>query len=578
MEKVIDLVIRGGLVVDGGGGEPFIADVGVDDGLIVAVGAVGAKGREEIDAAGKIVTPGFVDIHTHYDGQVSWDHRIKPSSSHGISTIVMGNCGVGFAPCRSDQHDLLISLMEGVEDIPNPVLVEGLPWTWESFPEYLDMIAGRDYDVNIAAYLPHAALRVYVMGQRGVDREPATEADLKQMKLLMEEALDVGALGFGTSRTLFHRSSDGKEIPTFEVAEDDLQTLADALAERRQGIIQMVSDFHDIEGDIALMRRLGKRSGRTVTFSMGEGEPSKPSHWRQLLQLTRAASDDGVILRPQILGRPVGMLLGHELTLNPFSTVAAYKALAGLPIEEKFAALADPQVRASIIAGDAHDDPTNKLATLVRGFGRTFEFESVPDYEPSPDRSVLARAQVAGVTPEEMAYDLMMQDGGRTKLYVALGAYRTGSLDPTFEMLQHPDIIFGLGDGGAHCATICDGSYSTFALTHWARDRTRGERLPLALVVKKLSRETAETVGLLDRGLVREGYRADLNVIDFEGLTLYGPELVYDLPAGGKRLLQRADDYVANIVNGEVVYRDGKATGALPGRLVRGAQPEPAIA
>ncbi len=572
-----DLIIRGGLIVDGAGGEPFEAEIAVVDGCIAAVGAVSGRGAEEIDAKGQIVTPGFVDIHTHYDGQVTWENRVTPSSGHGVTSVVMGNCGVGFAPCRPDEHALLIRLMEGVEDIPGIVMREGIPWNWETFPEYFDRLAERHYDADIAGYVPHAALRVYVMGQRGADREPSTDADRAEMARLLSEAMAAGALGFGTSRTLFHRSSDGKSIPTLSAPTEELMAMAMALKECGRGTIQYVSDFNDPVAEFAQLRDYVGRSGRPLTFSMGQSN-TDPENWRRMLALLGQANDDGLTMKGQVLGRPIGFVLGHELTLNPFYSTETYRGLADLPFETRIDALRDPEIRARILDEQPDPDPVNFLGRLVRGFDAMFQLGDPPDYEPLPETSIAALARARGIRPEVLAYDLMLEQGGRNQLYLAVANYGGGSLDASYAMLSHPDVVPGLGDGGAHYGTICDSSYSTYLLTHWVRDRTRGPRLPLQHVVRALSRRTAEIVGLEDRGLIAPGYRADLNIIDLDRLRLHAPEIRRDLPAGGRRLVQRADGYTATLVNGIAVYRDGDATGALPGRLVRGGQSAPRMA
>ena len=570
---MFDLVIRSALVVDGTGAEPFNADVAVSGGRIVEVGAVSARGREEIGAKGLILTPGFVDIHTHYDGQVTWENRLVPSSSHGVTTVVMGNCGVGFAPCRPDQHEMLIQLMEGVEDIPHPVLVDGLPWTWETYPQYLDFLASRRYDMDICGYVPHAPVRVYVMGRRGADREPATAADLEQMARIVREAVEAGAMGFSTSRTFFHRSSDGKSTPSFEAAEDELMALALALKDSGRGVMQLITDFESPDQTFSLLRRLVQRSGRPLSVSLLEGTYGPMTlRWRDVLDWAAEATAAGLPIKAQVLSRAIGVMLGHELTLNTFYTCKSYVELARLPFEERVRELRRPEVRARILSESADPDPTIVLGRLAREFDHMFLLGDPPDYEQPFEQSVAARARRLGITPEELVYDLMLERGGRNYLYVTLCNYEYGSLDSSLQMMRHPGAVLGLGDGGAHCGTICDGSYPTFMLTHWVRDRARGERLPLPLVVKWLSRDTAQAVGLQDRGVIAPGCKADLNLFDLDRLHLHAPEVAHDLPSGGRRLVQRAEGYTATIVSGVVVHREGRPTGALPGRLVRGAQ------
>lgn len=573
MERAWDLVIRGGSVVDGSGGKAFEADVAIKDGLIALVGKVAGTGAEEIDARGKLVTPGFVDIHTHYDGQATWDHHMQPSAWHGVTTVVMGNCGVGFAPCKPADHDRLIRLMEGVEDIPFPVLTEGLPWNWESFPDYLDSLSKRRFDVDVGTQLPHAALRVFVMGERGADREDATAQDIEAMAALAKAAVEAGALGFSTSRTLNHRTSDGQPTPTLTASEDELTGIAMGLAAAGKGVLQFVSDFADTEGEFAMLRRIVERSGRPLSFSLSQS-PRSPDQWRVILDRLSEATDAGLPMRAQVCGRPVGILFGFELTLNPFSRHPSYLEIAGLPLAERVARLRDPAFRTQLLSEGA-SAAAGFAANMTSNWKVMFLMGEQPDYEQTPDRTIAALAERQGVTPEELALDHMLSNGGKGMLYLPFLNYAEGSLDPSFAMLTHPDTIPGLSDGGAHVGMICDGSFPTSNLTHWTRDRTRGPKLPLETMIAMQTQDTARALGLHDRGLVAPGYRADLNVIDYDGLTLHAPGVAYDLPAGGRRLIQRAEGYVATIVAGQVTYRNGEPTGALPGRLLRGSQAAP---
>ena len=570
MDRAYDLVIRGGDVVDGTGDPTIQADVAIKDGRIVAVGQVKGVGVEEIDARGLIVAPGFVDIHTHYDGQATWDERMQPSSWHGVTTAVMGNCGVGFAPCKPADHDRLVRLMEGVEDIPFPVLSQGLPWNWESYPDYLDALAARRFDIDVGAQLPHAALRVHVMGERGANREPATAADIAAMAAIAKRAMEVGAMGFSTSRTLNHRTSDGQPTPTLTAGEDELTGIAMGLKAAGKGVLQVVSDFADPEAEFAMLRRMVEASGRPLSFSLAQS-PARPGDYKTLLASLREAVEDGLPMRAQVAVRPIGVLFGLELTMNPFSFHPTYRAMAKAPLAERIARLSDPSVRAQLLS----EYPEGKARGMVSNFERMQLMGPDPDYEPTEATSVAAIARQRGVRPEEVVLDHMLSDGGRAMIYLPHLNYAEGSLDPAYAMLTHPDTVPGLSDGGAHVGMICDGSFPTTLLTHWTRDRTRGPKLSVEQVIKMQAADTAATVGLFDRGRIAPGLRADINIIDHGRLSLKAPQVVYDLPAGGRRLVQRAEGYVATLVAGQITYRDGEPTGALPGRLLRGAQVAP---
>ncbi len=573
MERAYDLVVRGGTLADGTGAPTYEADIAIRNGRIAAVGGIGGRGAEEIDARGRLVTPGFVDIHTHYDGQATWDCHMQPSSWHGVTTVVMGNCGVGFAPCRPEDHDRLIRLMEGVEDIPFPVLTQGLPWTWESFPDYLDALSRRRFDVDIGAQLPHAALRVFVMGERGAARAPATAADIAAMAELAQQAMAAGALGFSTSRTLNHRTSDGQPTPTLTAGEDELTGIAMGLARARAGVLQVVSDFADPAAEFAMLRRIVEASGRPLSFSLTQ-HAKAPQAWRLLLDALGDATGAGLPMKAQVCGRPVGILFGFELTLNPFSRHPTYRAMAHLPLAERVTRLRDPAVRTALLNEAAAVEP-GFATQITRNWGNMYLMGEVPDYEPRPSQTLAALAEVRGISPEALALDHLLSDEGRGMLYLPFLNYAEGSLAPSYEMLGHPDAVPGLSDGGAHVGMICDGSFPTSNLTHWTRDRTRGPRFDLEAMVRMQTRDTARAVGLHDRGMIAAGHRADLNIIDYDHLTLEAPKVAYDLPAGGRRLIQRARGYVATLVAGQVTQRDGEPTGALPGRLLRGARAEP---
>ncbi len=569
MTDTPDLVIRNGTIADGRGGELFEADVAVKDDRISAVGRIVAKGKEEIDARGKLVAPGFVDVHTHYDGQVTWTEDVTPSSQNGVTTAIMGNCGVGFAPCRPDDHQRLIQLMEGVEDIPEPVLSAGIPWAWESFPDYMKWLSERRFDLDIGAQLPHAALRVYVMGERGARRDPSTPEDNQAMARLAGEAVRAGALGFSTSRTLNHRTSTGDFTPTLKAGEDELTAIAGAMQRQGRSVLQFVLDLSTIHEDLPMMLRVAENTKSPISFSITQNDRA-PQRWRQTLDEINAAAARGLSVTAQIAARPVGLLLGLELSRNPFQTHPSYRTIANLPLAERLVRLRQPEVRASILSetASATDDPL----FFRPNYDKMYLLGDPPDYEQPPENALGARARQLGKRPEELAYDAMLSNDGRGMLYVPFLNYSEGNLDATREMLCDPHAVPGLSDGGAHCGIICDASFPTYLLTHWTRDRKRGEKLSIPFVVAAQSRKTAVSVGLYDRGLIAPGYKADINVIDYDRLRLHPPRVHYDLPVGGRRLLQQVDGYDATIVSGVVTQRGGVPTGARPGRLVRGAQ------
>jgi N-acyl-D-aspartate/D-glutamate deacylase len=561
-----DLVIRGGTVIDGSGGERYAADVAVSDGVITGLGQVDGQGHQELDAAGALVTPGFVDIHTHYDGQATWSNRMAPSSHHGVTTVVMGNCGVGFAPVRPTDHDLLVELMEGVEDIPGVVLKEGVPWAWESFPEYLDYLAERRFDMDIGAQLPHAALRVYVMGQRGADREPATAEDIAEMRKLTAEAIRAGAMGFSSSRTLNHRSSRGAPTPSLTAEIDEMVGIANGLKDAGGGVMEMISDFGDLSSEFNLLEDMVSTSGRPMSISLAQG--LSPNGWRKILDRIDEASARGHEMRGQVAPRPIGIMFGLTASLTPFTGRPTFMALAALPLEEKLKRLKDPEVRAKILAEPVSPGFEGLHKRMDEG-RKLWELGDPPDYEPAPEMSMAGRAERAGTDAFSLAYDLLLENDGRTMLYSPFANYADGNLDCCRDMLLADNTVPGLGDGGAHVGIISDASFVTTLLAHWGRDRSRGERIPLETLVKRQSHDTARAVGLEDRGLLAEGMKADINLIDFDNLRVRVPEMVTDLPSGGARLEQRADGYLATIVSGEITYRNGEATDALPGRLIR---------
>ncbi|MDH6280934.1 N-acyl-D-amino-acid deacylase family protein [Prescottella agglutinans] len=574
------LAISNGTVVDGTGGEPYVADIGVRDGRIEAVvpggGLSSADADEVIDATGLVVTPGFVDIHTHYDGQVTWDPMLTPSCWHGVTTAVMGNCGVGFAPVTDDKREWLIGLMEGVEDIPGAALSAGIRWDWQSFLEYLDAIERLPLAVDVGTHVPHGALRAYVMGGRGARNEPASTEDIELMAKLVRESVEAGALGFSTSRTIVHRAIDGEPVPGTFAAEDELFGIGRALADAGTGVFELApagimgEDLAAPDRELDWMVRLAELTGRTVCFGLLQHDGA-PDDWKRLLDLSAAAYESGIPLRPQVSARPLGLLTGLQ-TFNPFTTRPSYVAAvdrAGGDLDALVAALRSPATRRAIL--DEADSPDNRMPYLSK-LDRTFRLGNPPQYEPDPDTNLAREAERAGKDPFEYMYDLLISEEGRALFFRPLLGFSNFTLDPIREMLLHPATAIGLGDGGAHVGAICDASNTTFMLTHWARDRSRGGKIPLATAVRKMTLDTATIYGLSDRGVIAEGKKADLNVIDFERLQLKSPAMEHDLPGGARRLLQRADGYRATIVSGQVVLRDGVDTGARPGVLVRGAR------
>ena len=561
-----DLVIRGGAVVDGAGAAPFEADVAIADGRIQAVGKVAASGRDEIDARGRLVMPGFVDVHTHYDAQATWASHLTPSSCNGVTTVLMGNCGVGFAPVRPDHHDMLISLMEGVEDIPEVVMKEGLPWTWASFPDYLDTLAAREYDCDVATQVPHAALRVFVMGERGARREEATADDRDAMARLAAEGMRAGAFGFSTSRLLQHRTAEGEPIPSYGAAEAELAAIADAIGAVGHGWLQFVGDYGDqIDEEFGLLVRMARRSGRPLTLTLLQ-KHRHPDQWRDLLGRIAAANAEGLAITGQIRGRPTSTLLGFELSENPFLGCPSWPELARLDIDARVKALRDPAMRARLLAEPGGSVPQVKR---LRDWDWLFPLGDPPQYEPEPETSIGAVARREGVDPAALAYDLMMEKDGRAVLYHPMTNYAAGDMDAVYEMLGDPHTLIGLGDGGAHVGIMCDATDMAHTLTHWTRDRRRGPKRDVADMVRRLTSANADAIGLKDRGRIAPGLRADINVVDYDALQLRMPEVRYDLPAGGKRILQASTGFDATLVAGVPVWREGAATGALPGRLVR---------
>jgi N-acyl-D-aspartate/D-glutamate deacylase len=573
-----DLLIRAGTIVDGSGDKPFTGDVAIENGRIVAVGRVTGPARRTLDADGLLITPGFVDIHTHYDGQATWDSLLTPSCWHGVTTAVMGNCGVGFAPMKSERREFLIELMEGVEDIPGAVLAEGVDWGWESFPEYLDALAAKPRGMDLGAQLPHAALRYYVMGERGAAREAANADDLQRMAELTEQALSAGALGFTTSRTLLHKTARGEYVPNFGAAAQELNAIAAGVKRAGCGVLQLLSDFQDTETEFRMLCDwVNASGGRPLSFTLVQ-RLEVPQQWRRLLELVEEAQRNGLPVQGQVAARAIGLVLGLQATLHPFMTKPSYLAIAELPLAERVRRMRDPELRARILAEPFDALPGRIPAFIVEVLARldrVFALGDPPEYEPPPEASVAGRAARLGCDPLALIYDLLLERDGRELLFAPAANYVECNYEAALEMLRHPHTVVGLGDGGAHCGSICDGSYPTYLLTHWSRDRTRGAQLPLEFAVRRYTRAPAELIGLYDRGLIAPGLKADINLIDHANLYLSPPSIVHDLPAGGRRLMQTAKGYVATIVSGEIVIDRDEHTGALPGSLLRGARSDP---
>ena len=566
-----DIVIRGGTILDGTGAEPFTGDVAIDGDKIAAVGGKAGAAKRVIDADGLLITPGWVDVHTHYDGQATWDPVLAPSSWHGVTTILFGNCGVGFAPVRKEHRSELIDLMEAVEDIPGIALAEGLKWEWESFPEYLDALDRLPRAIDVAAQLPHHPLRVFVMGDRGINREAATPADIAEMNRLAAEAIRAGAFGFTTSRTYSHKTTSGELVPGHKAEEAELLGIGRALGKVGRGAFGMNSDFEREADEFDWITRLSKETGRPVWFLLTD-RPTDPGRWRRLMAGVHQARAAGASVTAQVAGRPVGVILGHATSMNPFTFRPAYRALDKLPAAERWARLRDPAVRACILAEPPSEAELARQGQFIRfvatRWDRMFVMGNPPDYEPTPDKSVAAIAARTNHTPDEIAYDYLTE-GAENFLFFPVVGYVHGDHEQIRELLLDSGTLLGLGDGGAHCGQIVDASLPSYMLSHWGRDRARGPGLPLAQIVKMQTSETADFFGFRDRGRLAPGLRADVNVIDFAALKLHQPEIVHDLPAGGRRLVQRADGYRATLCAGVPTFEHGEHTGALPGRLVR---------
>ena len=564
---MFDLIIKNGSIYDGKGSEPYQADIGISNEKIVEIGDIKGEGKKVIDAEGKIVTPGFVDIHTHYDGQVTWDPYLRPSTYHGVTTVVMGNCGVGFSPCKPDQRDWLIGLMEGVEDIPGTALHEGIDWEWESFPEYLDALEKKPLAIDVGTQIPHGAVRAYVMGERGINHEEASQEEIDTMKEIVQEAIKAGAYGFSTSRTEKHNDVNGNLTPSITAHKNELVEIAKSLGEINQGVLQGISDFYDFDSEFDIFKAMSKESGRPISITV-EQQDARPEWWEQLLDGIEAAQSEGINMYGQVPPRATGILMGLTATLNPFRFHPAYMEIADLALEERVEIMSNDEFKEKLLSDNAVS--INPLVDeIVNSYSKMFKLGEPANYEPDPEMSFESLANSSNMTAQEIAYDAMLEKDGRALIYHPLFNYQTGDLSLVEKMLKHPYTISGLGDAGAHCGAISDASFPTTLVQHWSRDRSRGSKLPLETVIKMQTYETANLLGIKDRGVLEKGYKADINIIDYEGLTLHEPEIINDLPAGGRRLVQKASGYDYTIVSGEVAFIKGEATCALNGRLIR---------
>ena len=564
-----DLIIKNGLIYDGKGSEPFEADIGISEDKIVAIGKIEEGSIETIDAKGKIVTPGFVDIHTHYDGQVTWDPYLRPSTYHGVTTVVMGNCGVGFSPCKPDQRDWLIGLMEGVEDIPGTALHEGIDWEWESFPEYLDALEKKPLAIDVGTQIPHGAVRAYVMGERGINHEEASEDEINKMKEIVREAVEAGAYGFSTSRTEKHNDVNGKLTPSITAHKTELVEIAKSLGEIDKGVLQGISDFYDFESEFDIFKSMSKESGRPISITV-EQQDARPDWWIQLLDGIEDAQSEGIQMFGQVPPRATGILMGLTATLNPFRFHPSYMEIAEFPLDERVKIMSDSSFRDRLL-GEEGVSINPLVDEIVQSYEKMFKLGEPANYEPDPKDSFQSLSETSNRTAQEIAYDAMLEKEGRALIYHPLFNYQPGDLSLVEKMLKHPYTISGLGDAGAHCGAISDASFPTTLVQHWSRDRDRGEKLPLKTVIKMQTSETASLLGINDRGILEEGYKADINIIDYEKLTLHEPEIINDLPAGGRRLVQKASGYDYTIVSGAVAFIKGEATGVLNGKLIRNA-------
>ena len=563
-----DLIIKNGTVYDGTGDKPFVADIAIKGRKIEAIGELEEVSKQTINAEGKIVAPGFVDIHTHYDGQVTWDPYLRPSTYHGVTTVVMGNCGVGFSPCKPEERNWLISLMEGVEDIPGTALHEGINWQWESFPEYLDILENKPLAIDVGTQIPHGAVRAYVMGQRGINREEATQEEIDRMSQLVKEAIQAGAFGFSTSRTEKHRDSSGALTPSITAHKNELVSIANSIGELNSGVLQGISDFYDFESEFDIFKEMSQSSGRPISITV-EQMDQRPDWWRQLLDGIEAAQNKGINMYGQVPPRATGINMGLEVTLNPFTFYPSFYDLSKKSLEEKVATMRDPKFKKKLLSEQPVSIGNPLVEEITQSFNKMFRLGDPANYEPDPDSSFKAIAKKQNISPQEVAYDCLLEKEGKALIYHPLFNYLPGNLDFVEKMLNHPYSISGLGDAGAHCGAISDASFPTTLIQHWGRDRTRGKKIPLEKLISMQTLETSRLLGISDRGVLKEGYKADINVIDFDNLTLHEPEVLHDLPAGGRRLVQKASGYEYTIVSGQIAFKNGEATGALNGRLIR---------
>jgi len=563
-----DLIIKNGIIYDGTGDKPFVADIAIKGRKIEAIGELDEVSKQTINAEGKIVAPGFVDIHTHYDGQVTWDPYLRPSTYHGVTTVVMGNCGVGFSPCKPEERDWLISLMEGVEDIPGTALHEGINWQWESFPEYLDILENKPLAIDVGTQIPHGAVRAYVMGQRGIDREEATQEEIDRMSQIVKEAIQAGAFGFSTSRTEKHRDSSGALTPSITAHKNELVSIANSIGELNSGVLQGISDFYDFESEFDIFKEMSQSSGRPISITV-EQMDQRPDWWHQLLDGIEAAQNEGINMYGQVPPRATGINMGLEVTLNPFTFYPSFYDLSKKSLEEKVATMRDPKFKKKLLSEQPVSIGNPLVEEITQSFNKMFRLGDPANYEPDPDSSFEAIAKKQNISPQEVAYDCLLEKEGKALIYHPLFNYLPGNLDFVEKMLNHPYSISGLGDAGAHCGAISDASFPTTLIQHWGRDRTRGKKIPLEKLISMQTLETSRLLGISDRGVLKEGYKADINVIDFDNLTLHEPEVLHDLPAGGRRLVQKASGYEYTIVSGQIAFENGEATGALNGRLIR---------